>query len=135
VIVNCGNPDDCWVGCTNGGEIFASEAATRCQAWGGRLNPVYSAEELSCLRAELNGGAVLLGLSQSAGASGLGAGWSWNGDGVTPTYLPWDVGQPNDGTGVELGFEQCAYSPGGGNNDWHDINCAGLFSRFGCRYP
>jgi hypothetical protein len=134
VIVNCGNPGDCWVGCTNGGQIFATEAAARCQAWGGRLNPVYSAEELTCLRSELNGGAVLLGLTQAAGATGLGTDWSWNGDGQTPSYLPWDDGQPNDGTGVELGFEQCAYSAGG-DTTWHDVTCSSLFSRFGCRYP
>ena len=135
VIVSCGNPGDCWVGCTNGGQITANEAAQRCQTWGGRLNPVYSAAELTCLRSELNFGAVLLGLTQSGGASGLGAGWSWNGDGQTPSYLPWDTGQPNDGTGVELGFEQCAYSPGGGDPDWHDAACTDVFSRFGCRYP
>jgi hypothetical protein len=135
VIVSCGNPGDCWVGCTNGGQIQATEAEARCATWGGRLNPIYTPEELTCVRAELNYGAVLLGLTQSGGASGVGAGWSWNGDGVTPSYLPWDTGQPNDGTGTELGFEQCAYSPGGGDTDWHDAACSALFSRFGCRYP
>jgi hypothetical protein len=134
-LTSCGQAGECWAGCTNGDPIDVADAIARCTAWGGRLTPIYSASELSCVRTALNGGAVLLGLEQVDGAGAPSLGWSWNGDGQPPPYLPWDAGQPNDDGGGEDDDEQCAFSMAGGSNAWHDARCGDVFSRFSCRYP
>ncbi len=125
---------DCWAGCTNGDPISEVAAAQACTVWGGRLTPVYSAEELACVRAAIApGSAMWLGLVQANGATTPGASWSWNGDGVSPTFVDWAPGQPNDGDGDEDGAEQCAYSST--QTDWQDERCSSAFARFACRHP
>lgn len=132
ITFQCGG--DCWAGCTNGTPISQPAAAAACQTWGGRLTPVYNAAELSCVRAAISvGSAMWLGLTQDANSATPSDGWSWNGDGVTPPYLFWAPGQPNDQDADEDGEEQCAYSST--QTNWQDEPCSSAFARFACRHP
>jgi len=132
-LLSCGDSSDCWVGCRDGNVVSPNEAAAFCTSWGGRLANIDSAAEETCVRTTING-AIILGLSQAASQTDTDIGWSWNGDGLTPAYLNWDNGQPNDSNGVETNEEQCAFSNSGGN--WHDTVCnAPASARFTCRYP
>lgn len=132
-LLPCGAPTDCWVGCRDGDVVSANEAAAFCTAWGGRLGRINSADEEVCVRTVLNG-AIILGLTQAPMQAAADQGWSWNGDGVTPTYLPWSNGQPDDNDGIEDGEAQCAFS--NSNSVWDDMACdAPASARFTCRYP
>jgi hypothetical protein len=111
---------ECWVGCRDGDTQSPTEAAQHCANWGGRLGTFASSQQEGCVRTVING-AIMLGLAQAGGESTPLTGWSWNGDGNAPPYLPWGAGQPNDADGVESDAEQCAFS--NTSSQWHDMPC------------
>jgi hypothetical protein len=129
----------CWVKCTydatSGTPVTEPQASALCSAWGGKLAPIRDANDQACVGTTLfSSQASWIGFEQSVNASSLTGGWSWNSDGVTPTYTHWDTnGQPDDNNGSENGQEQCAFMPTTGV--WHDTDCFGTLYRFSCRKP
>jgi len=122
----------CWASCTAQGA--EPTAAAACTAWGGRLAPLQTQADQDCVQLTvLPGHASWIGFEQAAGATTLTSGWSWNSDGITPSFTNWGGGQPNDLDGIEDGQEQCAYmsTPSG---TWQDQGCGLLFFNFSCRY-
>jgi hypothetical protein len=123
----------CWVGCTGG--VEEPLAAQRCAAWGGRLAPLQTQADYDCAHTVvLPGIASWTGFEQAPGQTSNLAGWSWNGDGLAPTFLNWSGGQPNDTDGNENGAEQCAYmsNPSGA---WQDTPCTGSSQfAYSCRH-
>ncbi len=123
---------DCWVSCPATGD--EPTAAAACQAWGGRLAPLQTQQDQDCVHLTvLPGKASWIGFEQANNASAVNTDWSWNSDGIAPTFLNWNGGQPNDGDGVEDGTEQCAYmsNPSG---TWQDQPCSTSFANFSCRH-
>jgi hypothetical protein len=130
-MVICNNA--CWASCTAQGDEPTASAA--CTAWGGRLAPLQTQADQDCVHLTVfPGAASWIGFEQSAGATTLTGGWTWNSDGITPSFTNWSGGQPNDGAdGVENGEEQCAYmsNPSGA---WQDTACSTLLFNFSCRH-
>jgi len=125
----------CWVRCTSNVAIANQPAAvTACTTWGGKLAPIRNQADHDCVVQTLFPGyAHWIGFEQASIATSVSTGWSWNSDGVTPTYFHWGSGQPNDLDANETDHaEQCAFINTAG--DWHDDLCSsnGLY-RFSCR--
>jgi len=131
MLLACGT-SDCWAGCSNGTPVAQAIAAVNCVAWGGTLARLDNLTESTCIQDSLNG-AVWLGLVQADNSGSPSAGWSWNGDGVTPSYFHWAGGQPDDGGGGENNAENCAYL--GTSEQWQDVSCTATFARYACRRP
>jgi hypothetical protein len=129
----------CWVKCTIGGTAGAPvtepQAAALCDGWGGKLAPIRNASDQACVATTLfPSQASWIGFEQDVNATTLLGGWTWNSDGVAPSYTSWDTnGQPDDQNGSENGQEQCAFMPTTGL--WHDTDCFGTLYRFSCRKP
>lgn len=129
-VAMCNN--DCWVSCTATGD--EPTAATACHDWGGRLAPLQTQQDQDCVHLTvMPDKASWIGFEQATGATAVNTDWSWNSDGIAPTYLNWNGGQPNDADGVENGAEQCAYmsTPSG---TWQDQPCSTSFANFSCRH-
>jgi lectin-like protein len=127
VAFQCG--DDCWVGCDD--TIQHDAAATRCTQWGGKLAPFVLSTDQSCFRQHIQpSDDSWTGLVQMAGAANPSAGWSWNGDGLTPPLFNWLSGQPDDLDGTENDTQQCAQILDG-TNKWQDVACTATF-QFSC---
>jgi hypothetical protein len=119
VAKRCGN--NCWVSCPD--PVTQATASSRCVAWGGKLAPLRTSGDQTCLRQTVvPTGDVWIGFEQDATATTPAMGWSWNGDGITPTFLNWTTGQPDDGDGVEDHTEQCAMIAAGVST-WSDTVC------------
>jgi hypothetical protein len=126
----------CWVKCTQAVPVPSQYAASgACDGWGGKLAPIRDANDEACVSQMLfPSQASWTGFEQALTATTPAGDWSWNGDGVTPTFLSWDSGQPNDFNGVENLQEQCAYMTTAGL--WQDTDCFSSASyRFSCRRP
>lgn len=126
----------CWVKCTQATSLANQAVASNaCTAWGGKLAPLRSQADNDCVAVTLfPSQSSWIGFEQDSSATTKSGGWSWNGDGVTPTYTNWSSGQPNDLDGTEDGQEQCAYMPTTGT--WQDTSCMDPNSfRFSCRRP
>jgi len=124
----------CWVKCTQTVAVPSQLAASgACNGWGGELAPIRDANDQACVSQMLfPSQASWTGFEQSITSTTLSGGWSWNSDGVVPTFVNWDPGQPNDFNGVENGQEQCAYMTTSGG--WQDTDCFSAASyRFSCR--
>ncbi len=125
----------CWVSC-NSDTPFTSETvvAKLCTDWGGRLAPIRTVEDQTCVHTMLfPSQASWIGFEQVAGQAFTNTGWSWNSDGIVPTYTNWSPGQPNDLDGLEDGTKQCAYMTTIG--EWQDTVCTGTtMYRFSCRH-
>jgi hypothetical protein len=123
----------CWAKCTNAFGVSVLGASIACGNWGGQLAPLRTPDDEACVNQFLfPQQASWIGLVQAPLQISPSAGWSWNGDGQAPSFTDWDSGQPNDGTGVETGSEQCAFMTTGGK--WQDGDCsASSLARFSCR--
>jgi hypothetical protein len=125
----------CWVACTSLA-AFTDQAvvAQICTAWGGKLAPIRDAAEQACVQGQIfPSQASWIGFEQAPGQTVKDVGWSWNSDGIVPSYTNWSSGQPNDLDGTESGSEQCAFMTTGGT--WQDVPCAGQqFFRFSCKH-
>jgi len=126
----------CWVKCTQIGVAVPNQgaAALSCASWGGKLAPIRDQGDQDCVAQMLfPGQSHWIGFEQSSTATSLTAGWTWNSDGIAPTYTHWGAGQPNDTDGDETDHsEQCATMNTAG--DWHDTPCDDNNSyRFSCR--
>jgi len=126
----------CWVKCTQIGVSVPNQAAAAvsCASWGGTLAPIRNQGDQDCVEQTLfPSQAHWIGFEQPTSATSVSEGWTWNSDGVTPTFFHWGSGQPNDTNGNENDHaEQCASMNTSG--DWHDTPCDdGGFYRFSCR--
>ena len=126
----------CWVKCTQYGVAVPSQgaAALSCANWGGKLAPIRDQGDQDCVSQMLfPGQSHWIGFEQSGAAALLTEGWTWNSDGIVPTFTHWGAGQPNDANGNENDHaEQCATMNTAG--DWHDTPCDDNNSyRFSCR--
>lgn len=123
----------CWAKCTNAFGISVLSAATACGDWGGELAPLRTPFDEACVSGVLfPQQASWIGLVQAPLQTSPSSGWSWNADGQPLAFTDWDSGQPNDGTGLEKGTEQCAFMTTGGK--WQDDDCnATTLVRFSCR--
>lgn len=125
----------CWVSCSE--PVDESTAAARCAAWApSRLAPLQGTTDVGCYGMVIAPAAnPWIGLEQSASATMVGSGWSWNSDGQQLSSTNWAPGEPDDGyTGsgapVETHREDCAMLDGSGY--WHDAPCTST-AGFGCR--
>lgn len=125
----------CWAKCTEPGTTPIPDqqtAETWCGQWGGKLAPILSAADQTCVDTMLFPmQASWIGIVQGLNEATPAAGWSWNGDGVTPSYQHWSNGQPDDANDQENGAEQCAYMPTFAL--WFDVPCDMQLFRFSCR--
>ena len=117
----------CWIQCND--TVSELAAAFRCNGWGGKLAPLYTAADQAC--AQLASEASWTGYTQPLFQRNPDDKWSWNGDGNPATYTNWAPGQPNDGDDRENSAENCAYmsTPTG---LWQDTSCFARF-KFACR--
>jgi hypothetical protein len=65
VRLSCGAPTECWVGCVGGTAQTQAQAAAFCASLGMKM---------------VDGGAILLGMTQLADQATVGAGWIQDGD-------------------------------------------------------
>jgi hypothetical protein len=134
VAVTCNGA--CWLKCQQSTPV-ANEpaAAAACAAWGGKLAPIRDLADNNCVAVTLfPAQASWIGFEQASTATVKTDEWSWNSDGVAPTFTNWSVGQPNDLDGTEDGQEQCAFMPT--NGTWQDVECAHTaLYRLSCRRP
>ncbi|HEX5059528.1 MAG TPA: C-type lectin domain-containing protein [Kofleriaceae bacterium] len=132
VAMNCNGA--CWVGCTQTANVPNQDhAVTACTAWGGKLAPIRTQADQNCVEQIFQGELNWIGFEQSSTATSLTTGWTWNSDGLTPTYTHWAAGQPNDVNGNENDHaEQCAFMDD--NGTWGDSQCGNAaYFRFSCR--
>jgi hypothetical protein len=134
VMLTCGVPAECWVGCVNGDLQTFAQAMQFCTNLGMTIGAFDSAADETCVRNAGINGSIMLGITQLANQLNPDEGWIRLSDNMPAPYVNWDTGQPNDGTAGENGEEQCAASNSMGR--WQDVACAALSSaRWICRRP
>jgi hypothetical protein len=104
---------------------------TLCTTAGLHLATITDAIEDACIASHLVRPTYWIGLVQSDTATTPTEGWSWV-TGEPYDYTNWKqigVVNPDDGDGIENGYEQCAWKDGPGNAGvpfWEDANCGNL---------